>query len=217
MSRQFSVIRRRPQLVDIVTPFVYGTTEYRLKWASNFDGSFTQIIASKATGYIDPAVNPAVIQPIFNQGQVRIVFDPTAAGWSITNPSGAIWLKLARYDGTSETYVSPPTLLLSDDTHHGVGTVIVSGNAPSGVSISNSLQLDLPFASEDIRIVNQGAHDLYVATEAGGAETLFPARTDASPTSLTSLNFRAAQPALLVRGSGGTTSFSAAFTRSYPR
>lgn len=217
MNRQFSVIRRRPQVVDIMTPFVRGTAEYRLKYATNFDQVFTTIIAASGMGYVDPTVPVTTLTPTFNNGQIRLVFDPTNAAYSITNPDSPIWLQFARYDGATETYVSPPTLLLPDQSNHGIGVTTISGLAPSAVGVAGSLQIDFPFLVSDVKLLNQGPKVLYVATEPNGAEIAYEPDTAALPLYPVSQSFMGASPQVLVRGSGGTTTFSMTFTRSYPR
>jgi hypothetical protein len=218
VNRQFSVIRRRPQVVDIMTPFVRGTAEYRLKYATNFDQVFTTIIAANGvSGYVDPTINTATLTSTFNNGQIRIVFDPTNAAYSITNPNSPIWLKFARYDGAVETYVSPPTLLLPDTSNHGLGVTTISGTAPAALDVTGSLQIDFPFLVSDVKILNQGVNKLYVATEPNGGEMMYEPDTVALPLYPVSMSLSAAQPQILVRGSGGTTDFSLTFTRAYPR
>jgi hypothetical protein len=190
---------------------VSGTREYRIAWATNFDASFTQIIAASPNGYIDPAVNQATLEVVNGNG-VRIVFDPTNAAFAITYPSSPFWLQFSRYDGNSVTYTSPPTLLLPFEANHGIGLVSVRGTAPNGASVANSLQIDLPGLMSDIRIHNEGSNPLFVAPEANAAEVQYP--TGQVGTFVTA---GSAQSSLLVRGGGGTTVFSAAMTRAIPR
>jgi hypothetical protein len=212
VSRQFSVIRRTPNLVDVLTPFVYGTVEYRLKWSSTFDGVFTTLVAPSAIGYLDPTVNQAALQVVPNQGRsVRIVVNPTNTAYSITNPNIPFWLKFARYDGSSETYVSPPTLLLPHDANHGVGVITIAGTAPLGASVANSAQIDLPGTVENLRFANEGGNPLFVAFEPGGPETKIVSGQD------TLVTYRGTPSSILVRGAGGTTTFSATMTRAFPR
>ena len=213
MSRIFSVIRRRPSLVDIVTPFVYGVDLYRLKWAVNFDTAVpTAFIDAPNIGYIDDAVDRNTLEVHQTRDMVRIVFDPNT--FSIPD-NVACWLQLARVVGGLETIVSPPTLLLPDAAHHGVGVVVIAGTAPSGLSVANSLQIDLPRLMSDIRFVNMDSgRVLYVATEPGGVEIAIHPSTSVGATSLT---LQGTESTLLVRGDGAAVDFSAALTLSFPR
>lgn len=209
MSRQFSTIRRRPHHVDIITPFVYGTVEYRIKYASNFDGSFTTIIAAPSIGFLDPTIQQSVIASAPGN-LVRIVFDPT--NYTIPSDAKSIWLQFARYDGSSETYVSPPTLLLPDEANHGVGIVTIAGVAPNVASSDLALQIDLPALMFDMRVHVSTGSALLVSTEKGGAETQFPSGEVGQ-----FLSFVATQGSIFVRGSGGTSTFSMTSTRAYPK
>jgi hypothetical protein len=213
--RLFSVPRRRAHVVDILTPFVYGVDLYRIKWATNFDVAVpTTIIDSSNIGYLDPAV-PQVAQAAYPTSgrQVRIIFDP--ASFSIP-PDVPIWLQLARVVGGAETDVSPMTLLLPENAHHGVGAVVIAGNAPSGTDVGDSLQIDLPLMS-DIRFDNHGATGdpfLYVATVPGGPEVAVPPTVDSGQVPLTLMG---TESTLLVRGDSAIVAFSAVLTLAFPK
>jgi len=208
MNRTFSVIRRRAHIVDLVTPLVDGTQTYRLKWAANFDGSFTTFLDSTNVGFLDTAIDIAVVgaQPTSGR-QVRIVFDPTT--YSI--PDGkSFWLQLWRVPfGGSEVQVSAAGLILADSAQHGTGAVVIQGNAPSGVDSTDALQLDFPRRMQDFRIQHTGpSGTLYVSTEQDGDEVNF------SPSSDTAFGLNVMQGSLWVRGGGGLVPFSIICTSS---
>ena len=212
MNRTFSVIRRRPGIVDVVTPFTYGVQTYRLKWASNFDGSYATFLDSTNVGYLDPTINPAVVgsQPTSSR-QVRIVFNPSTYSILDTAP---FWLQLWTVPvGGSEAQQSAGGLILPDSSNHGAGIVTIHGAAPAAADHTGSLQIDLPGMMQDIRIHNEdGINNLYVATDPNGAESaLFP---DTFP-QWTSL--QGYTSSLWVRGGGGPVSFSCSMTRAFPR
>jgi hypothetical protein len=219
MNRLFGMIRRRPNYVDIQTPFAYGVTGYRLKWAANFDsGSFTTFLTSSNVGYLDPGINPNVVdaQPMggtaSNGGRnIRIVFNPATFG--ITDTS-SFWLQFAQVTGGSETLVGAPTLVLPDSANHGIGIVTIQGNAPSGAASANSLQIDLPRLMQNFQITNNdGTNTLYVSTEAGGPEVeVGPKLGFAGYQTLWGV-----QGSLWVRGGGGAVNFSATCTLANPR
>ncbi len=215
MSRIFSCIRRRPALVDIIAPLSNGIDTYRLKWAANFDSAvWTTIIDAPVLGFVDPAIDIRTLEVHQTSRMARIVFDP--ATYSIPDGS-AFWLKLVHVAGGAEGTSSPPTLLLPDDAHHGLGGVILKGTAPLAADVSGSLQIDLPRVMSDIRFTNleaSGGTVLYVATEANGAEQGVPPAADAGQITLT---LNGTESSLLVRGAGGTVAFSAACTAAFPR
>jgi hypothetical protein len=101
--RNFSCFRRRPHVVDILTPFVYGVSSYNLKWAQNFDGSFVSIINSSNIGFYDSNIPRNKTELQNTNGFVRITFDPTTFG--ITD-SQSFWLQLWETPpgGTSATF-----------------------------------------------------------------------------------------------------------------
>lgn len=206
MKRSFSVIRRRPHLVDVLFPLTAGVQTYRLKWASNFDGSFTQFLDSTNVGFLDPSINPAVVgsQPTAGR-QVRVVFDP--ATYSIPDAE-PFWLQYWTVPfGGAEEQQSAAVLILPDSSNHGIGVITIHGTAPSAGSVSGSLQIELPRRMCDIRIRNEGAgNSIYLATEENGAEMEFP------PDVTQYVNLDGAHATLWLRGSGGNVPFSATFT-----
>ena len=89
--RVFSCFRRRPHVVDLLTPFVYGVQTYTVKYATNFDGIFAAIINSSNIGYYDTNIPRGKTELQQTQGQVRITFDPTTFGIDDTK---SFWLQL---------------------------------------------------------------------------------------------------------------------------
>lgn len=208
MSRQFYLLHRRPTFIDILTPFVYGTREYRFAWGTNFDASFTQIVAASPTGFLDAAVPQSVLE-MHSGNQVRVVIDLTNAAYSIPSASAPIWLQFSRYDGSSVTYTSPPTLLLPYESNRGRGIVTIQGTAPAGATVADSLQIDLPCEMTDIRVQNEGGNPLFLATTPGGAEIKYT-----NGVAGTFLSASAPQSSFLVRGN---TAFSMSMTRALVR
>lgn len=205
MNRLFSVRRRRPNIVDMYIPVVYGVDFYRVKWATNFDTAFTTIINSTNVGYIDPAVNRNVIETQPTTGTyVRIVFNP--ATYSITD-TAQFWLQYVPVTGGIEGTASAPTLILPDASRHGIGIVAIQGDAPT----AGPLQIDLPTGMQDFRIHNEdGANDLYIGfIEGGPVTTIIPGEF--------SLSYFGVQGSLYVQGETADVPFSATFTLAFPR
>ncbi len=212
MKRTFSVIRRRPHLVDVIMPLPPGIQIYRLKLASNFDAIYTQFIDSSNVGFLDPAIDSGVVgsQPTSSR-QVRVVFDPTTYSIPDNLP---FWLQFWTVPfGGAEAQQSAGGLILPEGANHGGGIITIHGSAPSAVDVTGSLQLDLPRLMQDIRIHNEdGAASLFVATDEGGAESELP--PDDFPQFT---NLQGTHASLWVRGGGGAASFSATFTQAFPR
>ncbi len=213
MNRLFKIARRRPHVVDFYTPFTYGldATGYRIKWATNFDAAFTTIINSTNVGFIDDNVNRNTIETQPTTGKdVRIVFDP--ATYSIDDTK-SFWLQFAQVQGGTEILVSAPTLILPDSANKGVGDVTIHGNAPNAATSANSLQLDLPFMMQNIRIHNEdGTNSLFVATEQSGPEQLLKSDTFPQWSSIYGTT-----SSIWVRGGGAVVAFSAVMTLAFPR
>lgn len=209
--RDFSIVRRRPNLVDLITPRRVGVKGYRLEAATNFDGSFSTILtADIGSGYLDKNVNPAKLHSINNPNHIRIVFDP--ATFSLTDDQH-IWLRFVPVDfaGSAGT-AGAPGLLLPDDMLRATTRIIIAGTAPNGATVANSLVLALPYRMKDMVIRNNqptAGTTLFVATEIGGSER------QVAPQETAHL-LEGAQGCLLVRGGGGTVAFSADFTHYLP-
>ena len=209
--RDFSVIRRRRNLVDILTPKRAGIEGYRFQAATNFDGSYTTLFTAPiSSGYLDPNVNSAKLHSVNNNDHIRAVFDPVT--FSLVD-SSRFWLRFVTvaFGGAVGT-PGPGTLILTDDEHYGNGRVQIAGTAPSGAAVANSLQLNLPQSSREVVIKNanaSGGNALYVAFQVGGAEQQVSPqetlRVEHGPIDL-----------LMVRGAGGTAAFSASFTNYLP-
>ena len=208
MNRSISVIRRRSNYIDLLTPIVAGVTTYRLKWASNFDGVFSPFLDCTNVGLRDDTINPYAVEMQPVPGSVRIVFDPST--YSI--PEGVhIWLMLFQVVGAApETQASAPTLVLPETAHHGVGIVTIHGSAP----FPGPQQLDLPRLQQDIRIINHdgGANSLFVSMEEYGPE--YECKPSALPSNLT---LYGTQGSVYVRGGGAPVVFSMMSTLAFPR
>lgn len=84
--------------------------------------------------------------------------------------------------------------------------VVLKGTAPSGTTVADSLEIQLPGTCRNLFVQNNGSNSLFLATEPGGAEwEVKPIATFFTNLSVVFPNFTQ----LFVRGSGGTTSFNA--------
>lgn len=209
--RDFNVVRRRKNMVDLLTPKRANVKGYRVQASANFDGVFTTLMtADIGSGYIDPNVNSAKLNVLNNPNQIRIVFDPVTF---TLDDDQHIWLRFVPVDfaGSAGT-PGPVHLVLPDDEVQAAGRVIIAGTAPNGADVSASLQINLPFGMADFHIRNNQAAagtTLFLATALGGSERQIAAQDTATM-------YGGAQSVLFVRGGGGTVSFSADFTHSLP-
>jgi len=220
VDRDFLVFRRRPHLVDILTPKRSGVKGYRLKAALNFDLTFQTILtADIGAGYLDPValkagvINRLTLGTAPGDNHVRIVFNPESFTTPALNDDQHLWLQFFPVDFSgAEGTGGARTLILPDDEMKAQGRVIIAGEAPIGATVANSMRLDLPYRMRNIVIRNNeatGGTDLMVATAEGGPEITIAAQETAE-------FFDGSVGTLLVRGSGATADFSATMTHYLP-
>lgn len=210
-TRDFSVIRRRANYVDLVTPKRANVFGYRFQAATNFDASYTTLFTIPvSSGYLDPSINQALVNVVNLNDHVRAVFNPVT--FSLVD-TAHFWLRFVPVDAANSAGTpGPGTLVLTDSERYGNSRIQISGTAPNAATVAGSLQLNLPQASQDFYIKNEaavGGNALYVSNQVGGREQQVSPqevlRAYDGPTDL-----------LMVRGSGGTVAFSASFSNYLP-
>lgn len=217
-TREFTVVRRRANFLDIITPKRPGVQGYRLRAAPTFSGVFATILtADISSGFVDPAIDQRVLTPLNNRDHIRIVFDPqTFNGVSAIVDVDQFWLTFTPVDfaGAPGTE-SAPGLVLPDSDRIGGTRVMIQGSAPNEASLADSMQIDLPAKMQDFRITNNeatGGNNLFVATSrAGGEQEIFPLAD-----SIAHEWAEGASDTLYVRGDGGSINMTATFTNYLP-
>jgi len=236
-GRTFSIIRRKPGFIHLITPLLdsvsTGVVKYRLYTDVNDDPNFTApapVITVPNTGFVDPAV-ARLQNPIIAGNNVQILLKPSAlpnnpppvsppvdlSPYTYPLPdSGHFWLKLVYVDSTGADMTDPapsaPTLVLPPFV--GNEQSGFNSTAPSGSSISDSLQIDLPRQMSNFRVRNLSASaDLYIAFQEGGPEIIVPGQASSQE----SIGFDGIVSSFWVRGSGATAAFSCQFTYANPR
>jgi len=220
-DRDFSVFRRRPNLVDIVTPKRPGVQGYRLKAALNFDLTFNTILtADIGAGYLDPVALKAGVIDRRTLGtapgeHVRIVFDPDTFGGALPtlNDVDHFWLRFFPVDFTgAEGTGGARVLILPHDEMVAAGRVIIRGTAPSGSTVANSMRLDFPVRMQNVTVRNNeplAGDVLMLATSEGGPERPVAPQEEYQ-------SFEGAQAGILVRGAGASANFTATMTHYLP-
>ncbi len=215
-TREFQVVRRRANHVDIVTPRRAGVKGYRFRAAPTFDGTFVDLFtANISAGYLDPAIDRRVLNALANsRDHVRCVFDPnTFNGVAAIVDDHQFWLTFTPIDFTGAPGTeSAPGLILPDSVRIGSNRIVIGGSAPDEASLADSLQLNLPCRVQDFRISNNEASDgnsLFVsAAQGSGEHEVLPETT---------LDwFDGAVGTLFVRGGGGAVSISVSFNPYLP-
>jgi hypothetical protein len=101
-------------------------------------------------------------------------------------------------------------LIQPEESLRGDGRIAISGDAPSGASVADSLGLLLPLRMQGLAVTNNdAANELLVAFHEGGPEVEIAAGE-------TRYFNEGAQGCLLVRGDAATVNFSASFTSFLP-
>lgn len=184
MNRLFSIARRRPNYVDLITPFSYGVTGYRLKWSPNFDGTFTSFLTAPNVGFLDQTINQhkVDVQPMggtaSNGGRnIRIVFNPsnpsygvalsgsftTAASASVTTASSQVGVV---FPGNSVAFAAQPGV------SYTVATV-----ASGTITLTTSYTGTTGATTATLLINDSSSFWLQFAQVTGGSETLVGAPT----------------------------------------
>lgn len=212
-ARFFSVPRRKPGMVDLITPIRSGVDGYRIKSATNFDQAFTTVVTAPVHGYVDPEV-AGNQHTSYGGDNVRIIFKPSK--YSLTD-TGALWLQVAFVIGGVEASAGPnapsaPTLL---SPLAGLPTAmqVIAGVAPVAGSIATSQQVDFPRLVENLHIRNNGGGELFVAFDAEGPEFHIPAGVSSSEM----VGWSGTVSSMWVRATGSTAALSASFTFANPR
>ncbi|MFA5387355.1 MAG: hypothetical protein WC322_03075 [Candidatus Paceibacterota bacterium] len=207
MTREFSVIRRRPGILDIITPRRTGVDGYRIEWAANFDVAFTTLVTSSINGYVDDSLRD-MAHAIAAGNNVRIIVNPADHTITDTKP---FWLRFVPVVGGVPGTPGNSGLILPDAS--GRAVCVIAGNAPNAATITGSIQLDFPRLVEDLRIVNNGSNSLFVAPVDSDAE--FEIKSGGTQIPFT--NLRGAIPGIRVRGGGAVVAFQATFTLAFAR
>lgn len=213
-TRPFSVVRRRTNLLDIITPKLVDTQGYRFRGALNFDAAFSDLFtADIGAGFLDANVDRRVLHAVPNgQTHVRSVFDPATFSPTIEDDQH-FWLRFQPIDFAGAAGAeSQPILILPEEEHKGGGRIIITGDAPVGPDVTASLVIGLPRLSQDFHIHSNeagGGNPMFVATIENGPERQI------DPGETIDL-LEGGIDTLLVRSTGAPVSFTADFTNYLP-
>jgi len=184
MNRLFGIARRRPGYVDLITPFSYGVTGYRLKWSPNFDGTFATFLTTTNIGYLDPLINPNVVdaQPMGGAASngsknVRIVFNPTNTTYG-TALSGSFTTAASASVTTASSQVGIvyPGSVVTFAAQAGVNYT-VAAVASGTITLTTAYTGTTGATTATMLIPDTKAFWLQFAQVTGGSETLVGAPT----------------------------------------
>ena len=207
MARNLSVNKRRVGLVDISFPERVGAKSYQFFAASNWDAASTAFQIVPAAGMRSlTAPDVSAVGSQF-RGKTRFVFNPADYTLSVAAVDDTkpfyLTIQQTNWDGTVLPVEAQHLVLPYNPAPNR--PLVLRGVAPSGASIANSLELQLPMQCRNFRVQNDGAVDAFIAFEPTGAEVRVP------PLSTSFMDLVSVMPSmtqLFMRGSGGTTTIS---------
>lgn len=213
MARSISIYRRKPNLVDLLIKRRDGKTGFRFGAAANFDGAFTAFATVPNYGIKSKSVPDVHAGNVGNQFRehVRFLFDPadyvaTAAALVDGNPF-FLRVEARNPDGSFDAPEAMHLVLPPPIEPNRI--INLRGTVPTGGSLAAALEIQLPYQCDDFEILNDGAAIMFVAFHPTGGEYQVDPVT---------ASFRAFEQQfssvsqVFVRGSGGTTTASLAFT-----
>jgi hypothetical protein len=201
--RTISTYRRRSGLVDLCWPARQAIRSYILKAASNFDGGFAPFAVVPGGGWKSRSVVINGLDSGSFRGKTRIAFSLADFGMDDAKP---LWFRIAPISLGGVVGADEPIHLILPYGSQPLRPVVIRGVVPAAASVSGSLELNLPGQCTNPTVQNDGASDLYVAFEPGGAEFRVPPLA----TDFTNLYSAASTfSQLFLRGSGGATTVNA--------
>jgi len=209
-TQSFSIVRRRPNLLDVVFPKQTDVVGYRLRGATSFSGTFNDLFtANIGRGHIDSSINRSQIQSLPGFGRVRAVFDPdNYTGGSGIADATQFWLRFRPVDAAGTPGdEEPPVLVLTEHQRRSSSLIQITGTAPVEATVADSLQVCLGNMVRSLRINNTGSNPLFVALEAGGPEIQI-----AATSGVYDYGTHSQTDQIFVRATGGTTTMTATFT-----
>jgi hypothetical protein len=221
-----SLAYRRPGIVDVRVPLRPGIRAFQFQAASNFDAVFADLQLVPNSGFVGAAIlaeDPVRLRVASGlmgdppRGHARFLFNPnfyTGAVPAVADGT-PFFLRVRPVDDAGSVGTAEAMQMVLPYDSAPSRPVILSGTAPSGAGIANSLEIQLPGQCHDFDFQNNGNADLFVAFERPGAEYTV------SPVTSAFKSFKMRHPSVsqvFVRGGGGTTAFSSIFTlRTGPR
>lgn len=194
-------MRRRP-----------GVRAFRFKAATNWDaGAFTAFQDVPTYGIRSASVPDSSYGVGRFDHAHRFLFNP--ADYSVAVPAvvddAPIYVRVAPIDDAGVVGADEAIHVILPYNSAPNRPFVMQGTVPIGAALANSLEVQLPMSCNDFDFSNDGAADLFVAFERPGGEY----RVQPASTAFKSFEqtFTAVNQ-IFVRGAGGTTTVSIAFT-----
>ena len=209
MARTLSIIRRKPNLVDLTTPRRSGVIGFRFSFATNFDAPFTpfQVVRNQGMKVLRPPVSGGPRTPDVSSGKQRknfvgFIFDPTEYGITDTAP---FFIRVEPETSPGVFGAAEAIHLILPYSSTPDRPIVLSGTVPAGATLANSLEIQLPYQCNNWEIDNIGINYLCFASNPLGDEFSIPTgaifEQTYSPVSQ-----------IFIRGVGGATTLTSVFT-----
>ena len=213
MSRSISVVRRKPDLVDLTVRKRPGIIGFRFGAAVNFDTAFTTFATVPNHGIKSPSVHAVHAGHVGSQfrDQVRFLFDPadyvaTAAALIDTDP---FFLRIESQNPDGSFNVAEAMHMILPGPAQAHRALILRGTVASQASLAASLEIQLPMQCTDFDVQNDGAAPLLMAFHPTGAEYQVLPVTSAFSSKE---QYTTSVSQVFLRGSGGSTTISSTWT-----
>lgn len=202
MAKTISVYRRRTDLVDLWVAQRDGVRAFTFKVSANFDIAPVAVQVVPRDGFRSPNAFDAGPSEGF-RGRTRFIFKPSDYGLDDAKP---MWMRIAPIAADGTVGADEAFHVILSYSSQPRRPVVLNGTAPTGATVDDSLELNLPAQCQNLELQNNGAQDLYVAFERGGAEyRIAPLSTGFTNLSLVFPAFSQ----LFVRGNGAPVAFGA--------
>jgi hypothetical protein len=164
--------RRKEGLIDLAFDpadiRASGTDGYRIKHASNWDGSFSKLIDIPLWGERSSSVPNTYNPQNIHDRYVRYLFDPADHNFE---DDKVHYFKVTSLDGNSEQNTSRMEIVLAPNQSQARRPVLsLSGNAPVAGDYDNGTHLVLPVTAVDFNLVNDGGNTIYLGFGSEGSE-----------------------------------------------
>jgi hypothetical protein len=213
MARSISIYRRKPNIVDLLVRKRAGKIGFRFSAAANWDSAvFTAFATVPNQGLKSKNVQQVGSVGSQFKDHVRFLFDPDdyTATVAAVDDSKIFYIRLEAQNPDGSFDAAEAIHVVLTPPVQPNRPFILRGLVPSGASLANSLELQLPYQFNDWEIQNDGGADAYVAFDPTGAEY----RVQPASTNFRSFEqFVTSISQIFMRGAGGATTISAIFTQ----
>lgn len=211
MPREFSITRRRPNIVDLLVDIDPRKSPPVAMWqfeaSTSFNGPFSTLATMTSGGLRSPTVQDFSYSDGF-RGKVRFVWNPSdyAAAVPGIEDSKPIYIRMKTQDLGSGSFGAAGAIFVItpyDPSAHP--PVHLAGDAPSAADLASALEIQLPRNCHQFIFENLGGVNIFLAVNPAGPEYKL------KPGTILEL-FDTTSSVVFIRGEGGSSEFRAVCT-----